>query len=136
MRPILLDTNAYSAFKLAKAEIVTVIKHAEIIAMSPVVLGELLGGFARGTKSIKNRQELQEFLASSRVKFYPITEDTANFYSKIYAALINKGKPIPTNDLWIAAQAMENGCGLCSYDSHFTFIEGLITGKSCAELII
>jgi predicted nucleic acid-binding protein len=136
MRPILLDTNAYTAFKLADKPIVDLIKHAEIIGLSPIVLGELLGGFDSGTKAKKNREELQQFLNSSRIRIYPLTADTANFYSHIYAALKKKGYPIPTNDLWIAAQSMEHGCALCTYDKHFKAIEGLLTGTTCAELII
>jgi predicted nucleic acid-binding protein len=136
MRPILLDTNAYTAFKLGEPSLIEVIKHAEIIGMSPVVLGELLGGFNSGTKIKKNREDLQQFLSSSRIRIYPITSDTANFYSQIYAALRSKGNPIPTNDMWIAAQALEQGCVLCTYDKHFNVIDGLLAGSTCAELII
>ncbi|MGV3740478.1 MAG: hypothetical protein ACO1N3_04220 [Gammaproteobacteria bacterium] len=53
MRPILLDTNAYSAFKLGDTSIIEVIRHAEVIGISPIVLGELLGGFECGTKAKK-----------------------------------------------------------------------------------
>lgn len=136
MRPILLDTNAYSAFKLGDPSILDIITHAEIIGMSPIVLGELLGGFDSGNKAKKNREELQQFLSSSRIRIYPVTNDTANFYSQIYVALKNKGNPIPTNDMWIAAHSMEYGCALCTYDKHFKAIEGILTGNTRAELII
>ena len=53
MRPILFDTNAYAAFKLGDDSIIDVIKHAETIGISPIVLGELLGGFDSGTKAKK-----------------------------------------------------------------------------------
>lgn len=135
MRPVLLDTNAYTAFKLADESIVDIIKHAEVLGMSSIVLGELLSGFDAGTKSKQNRDELQLFLSSSRIRIYPITLDTANFYSRIYVALKNKGHPIPTNDMWIAAQSIENGCFLCTYDKHFNAVDGLLTGTSCAELM-
>jgi len=136
MRPILIDTNAYVAFKRGEPSVLEIIQHAEMIAISPVVLGELLGGFECGNKTKKNRDELQQFLHSSRIRLFPITSDTANFYSQIYSSLKNKGKPIPSNDMWIAAQALENGCVLCSYDKHFKAIEGLISGVTVAELII
>jgi tRNA(fMet)-specific endonuclease VapC len=135
MRPILLDTNAYTAFKLGEKSLIEVIRQAETIGISPIVLGELFGGFNCGTKVKKNREELQQFLSSSRIRIYPLTNDTANFYSQIYAALRNKGNPIPTNDMWIAAQALEHGCVLCTYDKHFKTIDGLLTGSSCAELM-
>ncbi len=136
MRPILLDTNAYTAFKLGVKSIVDVIGQAEKIGMSPIVLGELLSGFDSGNRASKNREELQQFLSSSRIRLYAITSDTTNFYSQIYVTLKNKGNPIPTNDMWIAAQSMEHGCMLCTYDKHFKAINGLLAGNTCAELII
>ena len=136
MRPILIDTNAYAAFKRGDPSILEIIQHAETLAISPVVLGELLGGFECGGKIKKNLDELQQFLQSSRVRVFSITSDTAKFYSHIYASLRNKGHPIPSNDMWIAAQALENGCVLCSYDKHFKAIEGLITGVTLSEVTI
>lgn len=136
MRPILIDTNAYTAFKRGDVSLLEIIQHAEILAISSIVLGELLSGFACGNKTKKNREELQEFLQSSRVRLFSVTSDTANFYSHIYFSLKNKGRPIPTNDLWIAAQAIENGSVLCSFDKHFKEIEGLVSGVSLSELVI
>ncbi len=136
MRPVLIDTNAYAAFKRGDTSIFEVIQHAEILAISPVVLGELLSGFESGNRTKKNRDELQRFLQSSRIRIFSITSDTANFYSQIHFSLKKKGKPIPTNDMWIAAQVLENGCVLCSYDNHFKFIDGLISGSTFSELII
>ena len=136
MRPILIDTNAYAAFMRGDASVTEIIQHAELLAISPIVLGELLSGFEGGNKTKKNRDELQQFLKSSRVKLFSITSATANFYSQIYSALKNKGKPIPTNDMWIAAQSLETGSVLCSYDKHFKAIEGLISGVTLSELII
>ncbi len=134
MRPLLLDTNAYTAFKRGDAEIVQLLKTVDTIGISPIVLGELLGGFRCGNKDQQNREELHAFLSSPRIAMYPITSDTAHFYSHIYAALRKKGCPIPSNDLWIAAQALENGCILCSYDQHFQTIEGLLITTRCDGL--
>lgn len=135
MKVVFLDTNAYTAFKLGDEHIITILQQAQTIGISPVVLGELLHGFALGNKSIHNRQELKNFLDSSRVKIYPITAHTAEFYSEIHANLKRKGKPIPTNDLWIGAQAMEYGSRLCTYDKHFDYIDGLLTGTNIAHFI-
>ncbi len=136
MRPILIDTNAYAAFKRGDPSVLEIFQHAETLAISPVVLGELLGGFECGNKIKKNLDELQQFLQSSRIRVFSITSDTAKFYSQIYSSLRNKGQPIPSNDMWIAAQALENGCVLCTFDKHFKVIEGLITGVSLTELIL
>lgn len=136
MRPVLLDTNAYVAFKKNDSSILKVIQLAERICMSPVVIGELLSGFECGKRAKKNKEELQEFLQVARVRILNITSDTSSFYSRIYCSLRNKGKPIPTNDLWIAAQALENGCVVCSYDKHFDAVDGLLVIDSPADLNI
>lgn len=136
MRPILIDTNAYVAFKRGDVSAKEIMRHAEILAISPIVLGELLSGFEGGSKTKRNRDELQQFLQTSRIKIYSITPDTANFYSRIHSLLKKNGTPIPTNDLWIAAQASENGCVIYSYDKHFKMIEGIISGTTVAELIV
>lgn len=136
MRSILIDTNAYTAFKLGDASIMEIIQHATTIGISPIVLGELLGGFDCGSKNKQNRKELHAFLASSRVRFYPVGSNTANFYSQVYTTLKRKGKPIPTNDMWIAAQALEHGCMVCTYDKHFNAIDGLLTGNILTDFIV
>ncbi|MCE5294253.1 MAG: type II toxin-antitoxin system VapC family toxin [Chlamydiales bacterium] len=136
MRPILIDTNAYTALKRADTEIVEVIQYAEEIMISPIVLGELLFGFDNGSRAKQNRQELQKFLESPRVTVLPILSETAHFFSQIILSLSRKGKPIPTNDIWIAAQAMEHGCVVCTLDKHFRVIEGLAVASSVSELII
>lgn len=136
MRPILLDTNAYVAFKKGDKNLAEIVQHAEILAISPIVLGELLGGFACGNKETKNRQELHEFLNSSRIRILTIGSDTATFYSQIYHSLRMKGKPIPSNDMWIAAQVLEEGCVLCTYDQHFQYIDGIVNGNHLADLTL
>jgi tRNA(fMet)-specific endonuclease VapC len=58
-----------------------------------------------------------------------VDEDTAEFYARVYWDLKRKGKPIPTNDLWVAASAMRHGLALFTYDGHFDNIDGLILHK-------
>jgi tRNA(fMet)-specific endonuclease VapC len=134
MRPILLDTNAYAAFKWGEQAIREVMQIAEVIAVSPIMLGELLAGFEGGNKAKQNRDELEQFLESTRIKIYPLTSDTAHFFSMIFSNLKRKGRPIPTNDIWIAAQALEHGCVVCTYDKHFESIEGILIGNTITEL--
>lgn len=136
MRPILFDTNAYASFKRNETAIIEIVQHAEWIGISPVVIGELIAGFDGGSKAKQNKIELQQFLESSRIIIYPITLDTSYFFSQIYCALKNKGKPIPTNDMWIASQALEHGCVVCTYDKHFSFIDGLVSGNSATDLFV
>ena len=98
-------------------------------------MGELLAGFAAGTREARNRAELARFLASPRVGILNVTADTADSYALVYAGLRRKGQPIPTNDLWIAASALEHGFGLLSLDAHFAHVEGLRLGCRVADFL-
>lgn len=135
MRPIALDTNAYTAFKRGDEQIVAVLQHAPSIIVSATVLGELLGGFAAGLRESTNRSELTQFINVPRVKVVPSTEATADLYALVYAALRRKGQPIPTNDLWIAASSLEHGASLLTLDAHFQHIDGLRAGKRLEDFI-
>jgi tRNA(fMet)-specific endonuclease VapC len=130
VRPVLIDTNAYTAFKKGDEQIITILQHADVIAVSTIVLGELLAGFAGGNRVKKNSEELRLFLQSTRIKIYSVTPDTAYFFGHIFNSLKQKGKPIPTNDIWIAAQALEHGSVICSYDAHFNAIDGLLVAST------
>ncbi len=99
MRLILVDTNAYAAFMRGDQEIVEVIAHSDQVYLSRTVLGELLAGFAAGTREARNRAELARFLESPRVDILNVTAETADSYALVYAGLRRKGQPIPTNDL-------------------------------------
>jgi len=135
VRPILLDTNAYTAFMLGAAEVIEVIAHADQLFLTPIVLGELLGGFAAGTREPKNRAELARFLDSPRVEVLGVTAQTADSYALVYAGLRRKGQPIPTNDLWIAASALEHGAALLTRDAHFSHIDGLRSGQRLDDFL-
>ncbi|HMO44488.1 MAG TPA: type II toxin-antitoxin system VapC family toxin [Rubrivivax sp.] len=135
MRPILLDTNAYTAFMLGEAQVVEVVAHADTLYLNSVVLGELLGGFVAGTREQKNRAELARFLDSPRVEVLPITAQTADSYALVYAGLRRRGQPIPTNDLWIAASAIEHGAALLTRDAHFAQIDSLRCGQRLEDFL-
>lgn len=135
MRPIALDTNAYTAFKRGDAAIVSVLQYAPSIIVSATVLGELLGGFAAGKRENVNRSELAQFINTSRVKVVPCTAATADLYALVYAALRRNGQPIPTNDLWIAASSLEHGAALLTLDAHFKNIDGLRAGAQLGDFI-
>lgn len=134
MKYITIDTNCYRAFKIGDTDSVEIIRRVPNIIISPVVIGELLGGFAAGNREEKNRNELEFFLSSHRIKFASIDRITAEYYAKIYKELRSKGKPIPTNDLWIAATAMQHGGAIFTHDSHFEHITGLVVISSFADL--
>ena len=123
---IMLDTNAYSGFKRGDRDIIDMIARADEVLITPIVLGELRTGFRGGNRENANLLELEEFITSPRVSVVLIGEETAIFYSEIYATLRSQGKPIPTNDLWIGASTLETGSILLSQDNHFDNVAGLI----------
>jgi predicted nucleic acid-binding protein len=127
LKRVFIDTNVYSAFKRGDPAAVARIQEAEQIAVCAPVLGELLAGFKCGSKEAANVAELEQFLDSPRVSFVPSDATTAEFYSEVCRNLKRKGKPIPTNDVWIAASAMQHGLGVCSRDRHFEDVDGLLT---------
>lgn len=135
MRPILIDTNAYTAFMLGDADVVEVLAHAERICLNSIVLGELLGGFAAGSREAKNRGELARFLDSPRVEVVPVTAQTADSYALVYSGLRRKGQPIPSNDLWITASALEYGAALLTRDAHFGHVDGLRCGRRLEDFL-
>lgn len=123
---ILLDTTAYVGFKRNINDVVEVISNADQIFFSPIVLGELMFGFRNGTKFEKNMQDLNRFLDHAAVELVPIGKITSDRYSRIATQLRRQGTPIPTNDLWIAAQTVEHGAELISSDRHFEKVPGLV----------
>lgn len=135
MKRILLDTNAYVAFKRGDAGAAEVVRLADRIGMSAVVLGELLAGFVGGTYEERNRRELAEFLASSRVEVLPVGSETAEHCARTFQSLRRRGKQVPTNDLWIAASALECGYAVYTHDEHFKVIEGIVTGMTPAAFL-
>lgn len=122
---LLLDTNAYSRMRDGDQAVLDVVRRCDEVVFSTVVAGELLGGFRAGTRLERNLEELRSFLEEPRVTLVPVTWTTADRYSRIYASLKRKGRPIPINDMWIAAHAMETGADLLSFDPHFRHVEGL-----------
>jgi predicted nucleic acid-binding protein len=132
---VLIDTNAYAAFKRGLPEAVDVIQHVPLVGLSTIVLGELLGGFALGRRSQENRRELNAFLSSDRVRIFAVDADTATHYATVYQHLRSVGRPIPTNDMWIAAVALQHDLAVFSYDGHFAEVPGIVAGMRLPDLL-
>ena len=126
MKKVLIDTNIYSYAMKGDPETIAVLQQSHEIGICAVSIGELLSGFKGGNRELKNRKELEEFLDTPRVKMYSIDEDTAEFYAEVLNSLKENGKPIPTNDIWIASVALQYGLKLFSKDQHFKYVSGLI----------
>ena len=125
MRPVLLDTNAYTGLINGDTRVYEYIVQADVICMSTVMLGELYAGFYGGSKSEWNSTILNDFLKKETVKIIDITHETAKIFGGIKNELKQKARMIPVNDIWIAAHAIETDSTLLTYDKHFTGISNL-----------
>lgn len=123
----MMDTSAYTAFLRGSPEVKEVVQQADEIVLNPVVLGELLAGFSMGRKEKRNRAILKDFLSSPRVIIVEIDEETSERYAVIMESLQRKGTPIPTNDLWIAASAMQHGLKVLTTDKQYLKVIQIIT---------
>lgn len=90
-----------------------------------VVLGELIHGYRSGRRFEKNMSVLRRLLAQPFVETRDTTFETAEIYGRLQAELRDAGQPIPTNDVWIAAQSIESGAELWTFDGHFSALHGL-----------
>ncbi|WP_420626114.1 type II toxin-antitoxin system VapC family toxin [Candidatus Poriferisodalis sp.] len=123
---LLLDSNAYSLLMRGHERVGELVRNAQELLFSAVVIGELMYGFRAGSRFERNVADLRSFLESPYSTLVEVGQTTADRYSRIAAALKGKGRPIPTNDVWIAAHAMETGADLVSADRHFEHIDGLV----------
>lgn len=120
-----LDTSAYSAATRGHKPVLAHIRASRRVFVPAIVAGELLAGFRMGGKIEENVARLEAFLQRPTVSLLPAGFTTAERYGLIAAALRRRGRPIPTNDIWIAAHALETGANLLSSDSNFGLIDGL-----------
>lgn len=126
MRRLSIDTNIYGAFKNNDENVAEVFRSCDVIGVDIAVIAELFAGFSLGSKEAKNRRELEAFLNTPRVAVLPHDVETAEYYALIVKKLKTKGKPIPSNDIWIAANALKHGLVLYSFDRHFEEIDGIL----------
>ena len=125
-----LDTNAYSAFKRGDADIIDLVETADEVAIPCIVLGELFAGFRMGSRARRNVAELEEFLRRPGVSVAAVTKTVAQRYGMLVNKLKQQGTPLPTNDIWIAAVALERGAQLVTMDAHFDNIPGVFATGS------
>jgi tRNA(fMet)-specific endonuclease VapC len=123
----LLDTNIVIAIFDGNSDYANKISKEEYLYLPSIVLGELYTGVNRVSNKAKHLKKLTNFLTLCTV--IDVDSTTSKYYGEIIADLFKKGKPIPTNDVWIAAIAMQNEFTLISSDKHFKEIEGLTVKK-------
>ncbi len=120
---MILDTNALSATADDAPGITEALAKVQSAAIPVIVLGEYRFGVSQSRKRI----ELEEWLLKSLPAFriLEITVNTAHHYADLRGELKQAGKPIPSNDIWIAALARQHQMPVLSRDKHFDFIQGL-----------
>ena len=122
---LLVDTSAYACLRRRASDALDALASATLVLVPTIVLGELYGGFELGGRLDENRAALREFLSEPFVRVTSPSADTARVYGKLFAALRRAGKPVPINDIWIAACAIDGGTDLLTSDRHFARFEGL-----------
>ncbi|MCE5254048.1 MAG: type II toxin-antitoxin system VapC family toxin [Actinomycetia bacterium] len=135
MRHVLIDTNVLAGFFAGDPETVEAFQRVSSLAINTVILGELLSGFAMGTRTGEKRRLPARFLAGPRVGLLPLGPDTAEHYAGVFSQLRRKGTPIPTNNMWVAASALEHGLTLLTRDAHLAAIDGLLTAGTVDRLL-
>ena len=118
-----LDTNIVIAVFAQDAAVLNQLTEAEEVFVPSVVLGELYYGARKSAHAESNLRRIDEFAASSAVLL--CDAETARQYGQIKDALRAKGRPVPENDIWVAAMAKQHGLTLISRDSHFGEVDDL-----------
>jgi predicted nucleic acid-binding protein len=120
---VILDTNALSAFVDGEAGVGQILRRQARAAIPVIVLGEFRYGIAQS----KHRATYEAWL-KSQLPFFDIltvTEETTVSYAALRVALKRSGRPIPANDAWIAALALQHRLSVLSRDEHFDVVPGL-----------
>ena len=133
MSRILLDASAYSGILRGDPQLARAMQEADEIVLNAIVLGELKAGFRKGKHRERNENELAEFLASPRTRILGLDKETADRYAAILDSLRSAGTPIPTNDVWIAASAMQQGLRILTTDRHFQEIPQVVVDSFGVE---
>lgn len=120
---MILDTNALSGYLDRMPEAVEIVSEARELAIPVIVAGEFAFGIAQSRHREEYERSLQRML--DRCTVLEIDIETARHYAAIRLELKSSGKPIPANDLCIAALSRQHAIPVMSRDSHFDFVAGL-----------
>ncbi|HEY1240737.1 MAG TPA: type II toxin-antitoxin system VapC family toxin [Bryobacteraceae bacterium] len=120
---IILDTNALSAFADGQASLRDALESEIDLALPVIVLGEYL----YGVRQSRHRARYEDWLKAHLPAFVilEIEKETASRYAELRSELKAVGRPIPSNDVWIAALARQHGCRVVTRDRHFEAVRGL-----------
>lgn len=119
---MILDTNALSAAADGDVALIAILAHADQMAIPAIVLGEYRYGIAQSRHRASYERWLEGLLQDCLM--LDVGEPTSRHYADISVELKRLGKPIPTNDLWIAALCRQHSLALLSRDRHFDAVPG------------
>ncbi len=119
----LLDTNIVIALFQGEQPILDKITQFKSVFTPSIVVGELYFGAFKSSKIKENVTRINEFALKNEI--LSCDQHTAKIYGEIKSGLKSIGKPIPENDIWIAATAMQYNLTLITRDSHFNHVSGL-----------
>ena len=118
-----VDTNAVIVYREGVSEVCDLIEGADRILLPVIVLGELFYGAINSARRKENEQAVRRFLAQSVL--IPIDGNIAVRYATVRLRLKEIGRPLPENDIWVAATCLEFNVTLLSQDVHFEYIPDL-----------
>jgi tRNA(fMet)-specific endonuclease VapC len=122
---ILVDTNGYLTFAGGDEAATKRFQQMEHIFLPFVAVAELRAGFLGGSRRHENERILTRFLNMPRCGVLYADEATTHHYARLFLQLRKQGTPIPTNDIWIAALAVQHDLMLYSRDAHFDHLPQL-----------
>jgi len=125
---VALDTNRLTDLFQGDAALAERLGACEEVWIPLVVLAEMKAGFLGGAQRQRNEILLQELLAKETVGVLFPGRETAEHYARLFVQLKRAGTPVPDNDLWIAALALEHDLLLITRDRHFERIPQLPRG--------
>ncbi len=120
---LLLDTSAVIELFKGNPLVSSRLEKETTITIPSIVLGELYFGVYRSSNPVKHMQQVKQFIDNCEV--FPIDAETAEIYAIVKNNLLKKGKPIPENDIWIAAIAKQCNLFLVTFDKHFFEVDDL-----------
>lgn len=121
----LLDTNVIIALFKGDENVQKQLVHASEVFVPVIAVGELYYGAQHSTQIEKHMTEVQQLVA--QVSVLRCDQSTAECYGQIKSELRAKGHPIPENDVWIAALALQHSLTVVTRDQHFKKVDGLTT---------
>jgi len=125
---VALDTNRLTDLFRGDAALAEWLGSCEEVWIPLFVLAEIKAGFYGGAQPNRNEVLLQRLLAKTTVGVLLPSRETAEHYARLFVQLKRAGTPVPNNDLWIAALALEHDLMLITRDEHFQRVPQLLRG--------